>query len=197
MSFQYPDERPAILDSHSEVSKDFIDQKARRKPDVQLQKSKSDILVCYTINRADIRSCRWYTIPEFQLAGARHEYKPFTSQFLYTKKNHTMSQKCFITQKLFVFWMTCIFGMAYNPRFQANQVWHNQLMKSCHTNNNVQWRSKRTSCPGLIRDWTGGELSTFWLILKLEDKFVSFDLKPKLEKDVNAFFDVQRLLLYK
>ena len=44
-----------------EVSKDFIDQKARRK--TMYKKSESDISVCYAINRADIRkSCRWYTV---------------------------------------------------------------------------------------------------------------------------------------
>ena len=45
---------------HSDVSKDFIDQKRDEK---DVQKVWSDISVYYTINRADMRrSCRWYTI---------------------------------------------------------------------------------------------------------------------------------------
>ena len=42
-----------LHDSHSEVSKDFMDQKARWKRCTK--KSESDISVCYTINRADMK----------------------------------------------------------------------------------------------------------------------------------------------
>ena len=53
------DERPTILDSHSDVLKDFIDQKRDEK---DVQRVWSDISVYNTINRAEIRrSCRWYT----------------------------------------------------------------------------------------------------------------------------------------